>query len=273
MMLSADLIRCSLVLIGIWGLLSATQWLFDLHRWRDGGALGWDLHQVRRSRLLRSGLMSRLYASSGLRGVTIVQCATSVALILSGPSLVTLVWLAVFGLATMLLSLRAGPDGADKMMLVVVTGVLLQIMGRALDNPQLLLAGVLWTGGQLSIAYFASGASKLLLPQWRSGEAVAAALSSHTAGNRWSAQLVSKPRAALVLAWGIILVEALFPLALFAPPPVFLTVLTGFFLFHMAIAIVMGLNSYPWAFLAAYPSAIMLNLWLGSALGLPWSTV
>jgi hypothetical protein len=263
-MQTADLIRYSLVLSGIWGILNAAQWLFDLRSWYVGGALGWDLHRLRRSKLLRSKLAAAVFSPSGLRVIAASQFVASIALMLSGPSGAVMGWLLCFGFTTMLLAMRGGTDGADKIILVTVVGLALQILGNVFDIRELLLAGILWTGGQLTIAYFASGASKVLLPQWRSGQALAAALSSHTSGSPWSAALVARPGMARALAWAIMTVELLFPLALFLPTPVLLAVLAGFFLFHMAIAAVMGLNTYPWAFVAAYPSVIMMNMWLGS---------
>lgn len=69
----------------------------------------------------------------------------------------------------------------------------------------------------------------------------------------------------LVLAWGTILAEALFPLLLLAPPAVLGSVLAGFFVFHLAAAVFMGLNTYPWAFLAAYPATVAVSGMLRTA--------
>jgi len=82
-------------------------------------------------------------------------------------SVATIPVLGCFAVAMLLLALRSGSDGADRMAKVVATGALLRSFGASYGAQQLVLAGVSWTGGQLTLAYFASGASKLLLAPWR----------------------------------------------------------------------------------------------------------
>lgn len=255
-------------LLGIWGALNALQWLVDRQAWRGGTALGWDLQQMRRGRLLGSPVVARVYSHAGLTALAAVQLAAAIALIANRWPLAAMVALAGFALTTLLLSLRDGPDGADKMALVVASGSLVQLLGISIGEDRIVLAGVLWIGGQLAIAYFAAGASKLLLGPWRNGAALSAALSSFMWGHRWSARVVGHRPASVALAWFIMLAEVLFPLALFASPLWLGGILAGFLLFHLGIAVVMGLNTYPWAFLAAYPSVLLLGQWLRSAVGL-----
>ncbi len=264
----AEHFRASLFLLGLFGLINAGQWLADQRRWADDGALGWDLHGLRRGRLWRFPLTGVIFRSSGLRWLAVLLLLAS-ALLIAGPILVSpLLPLLLFLVATMMLALRAEPDGADKIAQVSATGLLLQATGIALSNQTLILAGVIWVGGQLTLAYFAAGASKLVLTPWRNGEALQGALRSAMWGNDWSARLVERRDVARWLSWGIILLEIAFPLALLLPLPFLGAILAIFFLFHMAIALVMGLNSYPWAFVATYPSVILLSEWLRSALGL-----
>jgi hypothetical protein len=255
-------------LLGLWSLLHAAQWLAELPRWSRGSAAGWDLQRLRRGIKGRSKLIAELYSPVGMQILALVLGLAAIGLLALpiGPGSVPL--LAVALTLTLLLALRSVPDGADKMATVVAGGALLQALGLTLDNRTLVLAGALWTGGQLAIAYFAAGASKLVLADWRSGAAPRAALSSYMWGSRLSAWAVRKPGAALVLAWTVMLLETLFPLALLLPTPWLIAVLGGFLLFHWVIAVVMGLNTYPWAFLAAYPAAIWLGQWLRAALGL-----
>ena len=258
------------LLLGIWGLLNAAQWIADLTQWRGGSALGWDLQRLRRGRIVQSRLIAAIFAPTGLAIVAAVQLLVSAVLIalpLAG-AIPSAFLMGCFAAVTLTLALRAGPDGADKMALVVTSGALLQAIGIHCNEPRLTLAGVLWTGGQLTIAYFAAGASKLLLAPWRSGTALSAALSSYMWGHRWSAAVVRQHRLAWLLAWLIMLIEVAFPLALLAPTAWLVAVLAGFLLFHLAIAVTMGLNLYPGAFIAAYPSVLLLAQWLRGALGL-----
>lgn len=261
-------LRATGLLLGIWGLLSAAQWLVQVRLWRDGSALGWDLQRLCRGRFYRSEVIAALYRPGGLALLAGVLASAAIALIALPPSGLTIAALGGFAAAALLLSWRGGSDGADKMILVVASGALLQTIGLWCGSPQLVLAGDLWTGGQLTIAYFASGASKLRLAPWRRGEALSAALSSYMWGHRWTVAAVRQRPAAVLLAWTIMLIEVAFPLALLLPTVWLCAVLAGFFLFHLAIAVTMGLNHYPWAFLAAYPSALLIGQWLRAVLGL-----
>ncbi len=256
-------LRATGLALGLWGALSAIESLADLGAWRNDGPLGWPLQGLRRGRWTGLPGLGALWSRRGLTGLLLVQLASSLAL-LAAP---VAAGFALFWLVTLLLALRLGPNGADKIALVVAAGGALQALGLALAAPRLWLAGVLWTGGQLTIAYFAAGASKLVLAPWRSGAAMRDSLSSYAYGHRWAAATLRGPAPAAALAWAVMLAEALFPLALLLPAPMLAAVLAGFFVFHLAIAATMGLNTYPWAFLAAYPAVLLLGQTLRGALG------
>lgn len=256
-------LRLTAALLGCWGLLTALQGLADRRSWEEGRALGWDLQRLRRSRWLKGGVPAALWSSRGITGLLLLQLVSALTLLVI-PALAALV---VLYLSSLLLALRFGPDGGDKLALVVCPGAILVALGLALPAPSLILAGTLWTGGQLTIAYFASGASKLIIPQWRSAEALRAALTSYSFGNGPSAAVVRSAPLARVIAWAIMLIEALFPLALLLPFGWLCAVLALALLFHLAIAVVMGLNTYPLAFLAAYPSTLLLSQFLRGAIG------
>jgi hypothetical protein len=261
-----DLVRIGCALLGLWGVLNAAIWLVDAPRWADGGALGWDLQRLRRGRLMRSDVVASLHSPRGLRALATALLLASLGLLILPLLPLTLALLAIVALSQLALSLRGGADGADKIALVTATGLFLQCAGLHTVLEGLFLAGVLWTGGQLAIAYFAAGASKAILAPWRNGQAVRGALTSYTAGHRWAAAALRNDRVALILGWTIILVEIAFPLALLAPLPVMLAALGSMFLLHLGIAVIMGLNTYPWAFLAAYPSALLLHQWINGTL-------
>lgn len=249
--------------LGAWGVLVSVQGLADRAKWRDDGPLGWPLQRLRRRRWTGLPGLAALWSLRGLTQLLLIQLAAGLALIVAPLAAL----FALFWLTTLLTALRFGPNGADKIALVAASGAALQGLGLAFNLPQIWLAGVLWTGGQLTIAYFAAGASKLALSPWRSGAALRESLSSYAYGHRWAAKALRGRGAAVTLAWTVMLAEALFPLALLLPAPGLVTVLAGFFALHLAIAVTMGLNTYPWGFLAAYPSALLLGQALRGALG------
>lgn len=262
------LLQISAGLIGLYGAITAAQWLVDMSQWRDGRALGWDLQSLRRGRLARSRAVALVSAPPGLTLVAVVQLGVSLELLFMPGTAALIGLLGCFLVTELLLSLRSGADGGDKIVAVAASGALLQAIGLQFEAQRFVLAGILWSGGQLTLAYFASGASKLGLVPWRNGQALRAALTSYMWGHRWAAAVVRHASAARLLAWAIILLELAFPLALLLPVPWLCGVLGLFLLFHLAIAVVMGLNHYPWAFAATYPAVVLLGQWLRAGLGI-----
>jgi hypothetical protein len=260
------LLESSCRILGAWAILAGLGWLADAPRWADGGPLGRDLHRWQRSRWTRWRLFDVLHSSRGLALLGALQAVLGLWLLLAPRHpLLALFGLGLTGVAQ---ALRGGGDGADKLAMVVIAGSTLQALGTALGLPALTFAGVLWTGGQLTLAYATSGYSKLRHAAWRSGAAIRGALSSYAFGCGWAARLVRTDGAARLLAWAVILPEVLFPLALLLPPEWLAAVLGLFLLFHLVIAAAMGLNTYPLAFAAAYPATLMLGQWLRVQLGI-----
>lgn len=253
------LIRATCMLLGLWGVLHSFQWLVNLPNWRAGTALGWDLQSLRQSSLLRSPFAVRLFDEAGLRVIAVMLLFLSAALPVAPIMTAGIVLLALFFVAVLILGQRAFADGGDKIVMATASGTTLQIVGLVVHSDRMVLAGALWTGGQLILSYFASGASKLMLANWRNGTVPKQALTSYAWGQSWTAAPVGKSGVALALAWAIMAAEILFPLALLLPAPWLYAALAAMFLLHLVIAAAMGLNSYPWAFLTAYPSVILLS--------------
>jgi hypothetical protein len=256
------------ILIGVWSCLSSLQWLAEAPRFRNGAALGWDLLGLRRSRLVRSRLLALLFGTDLFVLVPALRLGAGVMLLFAPPPTWALALLVIVLVCSALLAFRGmGSDGADKMGMVATGAAILIAAGLLRADSLLVLAGLIWAAGQLTIAYATSGFSKLALKSWRNGSAVTAALGSYTFGHRLAYAVVRYRTLALVLSWVVMVGEALFPLALFAPQSVLVAALVGFALFHFAIAVFMGLNTYPWAFIACYPSAIILTQTLRRTLG------
>lgn len=258
MILPANMLSLSCILLGLWGMLNASQWFASSARWKAGSALGWDLQGLRNSRLHKAPWLSRAFLPLAFILTRSLQFVSSLLLCVMPVGWVAFGALLTLATTNVLLILRSSADGADKMAMVVAYGLLLQMLGAITAQPLLSLAGVLWVGGQLTLCYATSGLGKLLLPDWRNGVVPRQALSSYHYGNRITHTLMRNPIVAIALTWGVILIEALFPFALFAPLPVLITALGAMALLHFSVAFVMGLNTYVFAFVAAYPSVLML---------------
>jgi hypothetical protein len=253
-------------ILGGWAIVAGGGWLADAPRWANGGPLGRDLHRWQRSRWSRWHSFDSLHSSHGLALLGLLQTMLGLWLLLMPRQ--PLIPLLALGLTGALQALRGAGDGADKMAMVVTVGCSLQAIGSALDQPVLSFAGVLWIGGQLTLAYATSGYSKLRHAVWRDGTAIRGALSSYAYGCSWAARLVRTDGSAKLLAWAVILPEILFPFALLLPPEWLAGVLGLFLFLHLSIAAAMGLNTYPLAFASAYPSTVILGQWLRIRLGI-----
>lgn len=253
-----NMLSLSCRLLGLWGMLNAAQWLASTARWRAQTALGWDLQGQRNSRLYGGRWLSLVFSPVAFPLIRSLQFTASLLLWLLPIGWAAFGALLIIAVTNALLILRSSADGGDKMAMVVTYGLLMQMLGAITAQPLLSLAGLLWVGCQLTISYATSGFSKLILADWRNGAVPRQALSSFSYGNRITHILMRYPAVVLTLAWGVILLESVFPLALFAPLPVLITALGGMALLHLSIAFAMGLNTYVFAFIAAYPSVLLL---------------
>ena len=180
-------------LLGLWGLLAGAQWLVDARAWRAGGALGWELLSLRRSRFWRSPLLAQTFELLPVSALVLGLLLASIGLIAAPQDAAILPLLALFIAATVLLVIRTNADGASKMVLVSAYGAVLMALGLASGERALLLAGMIWTGGHLTLSYAVSGWSKLALANWRDGSALRKALSSYIWGHRLPAAARSGP--------------------------------------------------------------------------------
>jgi hypothetical protein len=255
----AELLRLTCLALALWSAMTGLHLLAEGRVWQTGQALGWELLGQRRSRFYRSALLARVYAALSVRGLGAVLLALAAGLAVAPIGIATPVLLALLMLFIVLLALRTLADGASKIALIGAGGALLIALGLLLALPKLVFTGVLWSGGQLTLAYCSTGLAKLAIPAWRDGSALRGALSSYQWGERRVAALLDRRGVALAAAWAVILLEALFPLALFAPAGVLAAALAAMFALHLAIAAVMGINTYPWAFLSTYPAVWALG--------------
>ncbi|MEL7467070.1 MAG: HTTM domain-containing protein [Pseudomonadota bacterium] len=112
---------------------------------------------------------------------------------------------------------------------------------------------------QVVLSYFISGQIKIMNPDWRSGRAL-------TDVFRFSAYPVSEDMRALAnrtnlvwsASWGVMLFEVTFPLALLHPATL-IAALGIAVMFHLANAVLFGLNRFVWIWIASYPSILWLQ--------------
>lgn len=191
-----------------------------------------------------------------LFGVRIFLCV----LLLSG------LWpvAALIGLATISLFILhrfQGPynGGSDRMSVLILWCVL----GAEITQNVIWQEAIFgYLALQLTLSYFLSGKVKLMNPEWRSGQALSDvfAFSAYPVSEELR-QMARRTQLLWVLSWAVILFEIAFPLVLLHSVFLGVALCIGAF-FHLANALLFGLNRFFWIWMTAYPSL----LWLQSRL-------
>lgn len=241
--------------------LASSESLVRLRCYREGGLMDWQVARLYQPWLTYGWLarvLERAFDNRGLRWLLVARIAAALALIavplgyaagaLAGFLLVTTCALAV--------RCSWGHDGADQMMVVTFGPVTLAGLSGSDGAAEL----ALWfIAGQLVMAYFVAGVAKLSARGWRDGSALPAVFTTRIYGHAAAAGFLRRhPRLALAGAWGVIAFECLYPVVFFAPAPVVWSLLAASLAFHLAAAVLMGLNTFLWAFVAAYPALLVV---------------
>ena len=264
-------LRGTRLLLGIWCLMSTLEWLANAAMFRHDGLLSWRILSLRSGMLFKGNRFQSLFWERSIIWVLSIRIAAAIGLVITPDALLECAALLVIVGTSWFIQMRSflGGDGADQMGQVVSIGALLIAAGIAFGQLGLSFAGTLLIAGQLLISYFVAGFSKLLSAEWRSGQAVVGVMGTHSYGHGAAARVAAgSVLFSACFCWFVILTEALFPLAMFAPHNVLIFALVAFFLFHVSTAYFMGLNTFVWAFTAAYPSIVVMNHLTTRALGL-----
>lgn len=248
-------------LIAAWMTLAVLQWLASAGLFGPDGLMPWAALAGQRGRP-RLGRVRRLLSVALLRTILIVQLIAAVALAASGSLDLTIACLVVLiagHAALIVLSGEFWADGAVKMGMIAMAGALLVAVAVRTQQPAIALAGVIVAGGQLTLSYAVAGWSKLAVAVWRDGSELQRVMAGDIWGHPVAARMIRHRPFAITASWGVMLVEALFPLALLAPIPWLAAALGAMLVFHVATAVVMRLNLFPWAFVATYPAVVVLG--------------
>jgi hypothetical protein len=116
-----------------------------------------------------------------------------------------------------------------------------------------------YLGIQVILSYFISGQVKIVNPEWRSGRALADVFnfSAYPVAENLR-RLAGCPRLLWAASWAVMLFEVLFPLS-FINPTLLIAALAVAATFHLANALLFGLNRFLWFWIASYPSLIWLQ--------------
>ncbi len=256
--------------MGAWCLVSTAEWIGAYELFGDRGLLSWRVLSLREPRwVYRSRLLKSLFSRRGVAVVLGLRVACALAVIWPAPGWLRLCLLAGIVTTGWLLKLRKwlSEDGSDQMGGIVAMGAAVTTIGLQMQDLLLCLAGSLMIAGQLTTSYFCAGTAKLISFEWRSGRAAVGIMGTEGFGHDFAARLASSSTLLSIgFCWLAIVMETVFPMVVLGPSSVLVAFLSALILFHLATALFMGLNTYVWAFAAAYPSVLLVNELIAAAL-------
>jgi Vitamin K-dependent gamma-carboxylase len=261
-----DITYVSIVMLASIGVFISSVELLTLKgEFEDGGLFSWDvLRTVSRATLSVGTGRPRQLISHPFFVPAVTGARALAALVLiffsNNYALSTTCVFAIIA-ASILMFWRAplGLDGSDQMSLIAFVAVAIHKLFPG--DVHVAQASLWFIAIQGCLSYFVAGIAKIISPVWRSGEAVRRVLGTRTYGSRRSASFVSgRDGVCVALSWLLILFECTFPLALaFGKTGFAVFALLGIF-FHITNAVIMGLNTFVWAFVATYPAILFCAL-------------
>ena len=158
-------------------------------------------------------------------------------------------------LAVVLLHRFQGPynGGSDRMGLLILLCLLLSNAASSEFWREIAFG---YLALQLTLSYFISGWVKVVNPDWRSGRALRDVFqfSAYPVAENLRA-LAERPRLLFTASWAVMLFELVFPAALLHPASL-VAALAIATLFHLANAMLFGLNRFFWVWITAYPAIL-----------------
>lgn len=242
-------------LAGLGYLLISLQWLQQRSLFYSGAPLDWELLRQRRS-FKTAPIWVPLLGAPGFTALLAVRAAAAVLMLVS-PDPLAPIPLAAVVCISLLANLRSMPfgfTGADRMLLIVSGSLVLADLCKG--NSSVLSATLLFIALQSVLSYFSAGISKLSTEHWRNGQALIQIAVGAEFTWPWAARLLkSHPEVARAIAWFVVLGQLGFPLILLVRTPscLGLWLLCGL-AFHVAIAMLLRLPNFIWAWGATYPA-------------------
>lgn len=262
-----DVVPVMGVIAGIGILIDSAEVLVARQALSPAGLYSWDVLGAGRRYLVRGPLAQPLRALFRYPNVLSLQGVQIVAAVLllyawtlpSEPQRVVVAVTALSaGLARLLFYMRQqlGLDGADQMLSIVLLSC---GFGALFGDTAAGFAATSYAALQLLLSYLISGIAKAVSPHWRSGRAIVGITGTigygHASFHRFVA---AHQRIAWLLCWSVILFECGATLLVFGGAPGLTVLVLGGLTFHAGIAVVMGLNTFVWAFTATYPAVFLL---------------
>ena len=254
--------RITAVIVGIGILQSSSQLLLSMNEFFSSGLFDWNTRQILSK---RHGASRRwMVGHSGavwLRVVLIARIICSVALITPFQSNFLYGSYAIIILLSSLFlayQSRYGKDGSNQISFIILAGLAFTFL-LPMSSP-FQSVGLYFIAAQALLSYFAAGISKISNAKWREGSALQSILNTATYGHFTAAAILNRrPWIGGFVGWSVIVVEIVFPVAVVSPPGVLIVLLFAGAMLHLATAVLIGLDTFFWAFTATFPAIIFVN--------------
>jgi hypothetical protein len=239
--------------------INAVEILFEWEQYKTGGMESYALLKLSRSWMVKgcwAPVLSLFLESSRYLFLVILELILSILLIIHIFAQLSWLFLFLILLVRLLSALRNsyGLDGAHQMQVIILASLTFFSLS---SDPLVKFCCICFICFQALLSYLTAGVVKARSSIWRSGAAISNVLQLSRFSNEACAQCLMKwPLLSKCLCWSIIVYECLFPLFVLTGTWTCLLVLGVGILFHFAIALVMGLNSFFWSFIATYPAIL-----------------
>jgi hypothetical protein len=254
--------RAAAAIIGAGIVLTSLGQLAARRDLAPGGFYDWSVVRARRGwtdKGLLAAPLAALFSYPRVLAITVVQAIAALALVVGYPALTTVAALPILVVTQVLLRVRFqwGTDGADQIMFIVVVGLLAFYVCPPGALRETCLAFI---GAETVLCYFSAGVAKALDPGWRNGTAVPMIVRSREFGLvRLSALVDRNEGLGKLLCWSTIAWETSAPAFVALGPRTCLGYLAAGIVFHVSVAVVMGLNDFVLSFVATYPAVYFLS--------------
>ena len=254
--------RITAVLVSIGILQGSLQLLVSLKDFRSSGLFDWNSRQIlTTSPRATHGWLTGRSGSAWLRVVVIVRIVCSVALITPFQSTVLYgSYAGVILLTSLFLAyqIRYGRDGSNQISVIILAGLVFTFLIP--PSSEFHAVGLYFIAAQAVLSYFAAGISKISNPQWRNGSALRSIMNTATYGQSPAAVLLERrPWVSGFVGWSVIVIEIVFPVALVSPPGVLIAFLFAGAMLHIGTVVLIGLDTFFWAFTATFPAIIFVH--------------
>ncbi|MGL4540689.1 MAG: hypothetical protein ACRCU0_06935 [Candidatus Rhabdochlamydia sp.] len=247
----------SLGVLSIGLIISSIEDIIRWHVFETSGILSWQVSRLARqwtAKGLVAKILNMFLRDASFKVCIYLRLIISVLLFifcLFNAISTVILFLSFFLLLLYMLRSPYGLSGSYQMSMVIVFSLFVGSLFGIYSKSSIFC---MWfISGQLLLSYFIAGIRKALSPIWRKGDAMHDIFSTSAFGHPLIHKLIQVKGFACALSWLVIFFEMLFFMILFIDPKFFTLFFLAGFLFHLANAFFMGLNSFLFAFPATYP--------------------